>query len=70
MDVFISQDALVGDESGQEATAEAQKLQKRVREAKQRAMEAKEQLENERQQTKKVKRKHSSMTVAVKWINA
>ncbi|CAM9663007.1 unnamed protein product [Ectocarpus sp. 4 AP-2014] len=53
--LMLAEDAIVGDESGQEATAEAQKLQKRVRDAKQRAMDAKERLENERQQTKKEK---------------
>ena len=49
-----TQDVFAGDD-GQEATAEAQKLQQaRVREAKQRAMDAKKEEEKRRQQTEQV----------------
>lgn len=46
----------MGDDGTEEATAQAQKLQSRVREAKQRAVDAKEQQENQRQKTKQVRR--------------
>lgn len=50
-----NQDIFVGDDGSQEAAAQAQKLQARVREAKQRAIDAKEQQEMQRQQTKQVR---------------
>lgn len=53
--VDANQDVFVGDDGNQEAAAQAQKLQARVREAKQRAIEAKEQQEKQRQQTKQVR---------------
>lgn len=51
----LEQDIFVGDDGGQEATKDAQKMQARVREAKQRAIAAKEQQENQRQQTQAVR---------------
>ncbi|CAM9417452.1 unnamed protein product, partial [Hapterophycus canaliculatus] len=50
--LMLAEDMLTGDEGGQEAAAEAQKLQARVREAKQRAMDAKEQQKKQQRQTK------------------
>eukprot|EP00903_Cladosiphon_okamuranus_P017842 g16420.t1 len=48
----LAEDIFVGDDGSQDATAQAQKLQARVREAKQRAIDAKDELEMQQQQTK------------------
>lgn len=66
---------LVGDDGNQEAAAEAQKLQARVREAKQRAIEAKEQQRKQQRQTKEVShrtssncgRRNDALGVVVRW---
>lgn len=54
----VEQDIFVGDDGGQDATKDAQKMQARVRAAKQRAIAAKEQQEHQRQQTKAVRSSH------------